>query len=1520
MSIAGIYSNRGDNYQTLIAFDFALTILSEPEYQWLEIDSTTELVDDVIVGKSDGSFICCQCKKNQTDFKAWSITDLASELVKASSTLAANEQAKVHFYSRSDFGVVAKLREYSTLCGDEREYHKHLTKKNKKANTDLAELLAAQSLSLSTYEFLLRISFVTSPDFESMERLLHERLRGIASNSKAAYDAIWTCLDKLGGRMDSSNLATSSQHRLTKDDLNEILRLAGALPLPSVSISHVRTTFAETSAIGRSWHRDIGGQRISNPVVGDILAAIDAKKRAILLTGLPGSGKTCVMLDLQEELEQRAQFRTDFVPLFIQSREFADLATAEDRQAQGLAEQWVEQAALFAEDARVVVVLDSLDVLSIAREHSVLTYFLAQIDRLLLVPNVTVVTACREFDRNFDRRIAARQWDCEFECLPLNWDVDVAPLLGNLGIDLTSIDLPTRELIRNPRELELFVELAQRDGSFNVVTSHSLAQRYLDEVVQPDPELGLEAIGAIEAIADEMLKSRSLSIPRQRFSASQGILRRLQSLNLLQDTHDGKLMFGHQTLLDVLVISGAMRKGIKLHEFIQGLPPVPFVRPSIRSFVAQLARGERRELRKQLRAVLMGDAAFQIRRLIGQSIAQEPPQDGDWPLLRNLRDEHREVFQAIYSEASSKNWHQFWLKHLVPALIEMKDVDGLNAHIRRVQAWVNEDAQGVVDFWMNALDLDWLDSDSIADRLAFTLSDVKTENLHLVVPLLERLLKRPSPEHSPLGRVIARCIGVDAIDDTYLWRYIVGDIYDDVVVKYHFDSKLHCQPHEFGDRGANFLLQRMVKSTVLLDLAVQEVERWSEIKSAHYGGSRIGYRTGFLRDTSYYDAHSETDRQHVDSERILFDAIEAAILEHARRHSLWWRENRERLCFSHEGALCYLAILAITNSPQPNIELIGGLLCDRNLLEFDLSFELSALIREGFVYLDRTTQDAVMEIVQVIWDEHEADKKERLWVLKARAEYVAAIPCYLRSPESQAVLDAYEQTYGTFIREPSIEMRGGTVSAPFSFEVFLNVGDSGVVRLLAHYVGHPEDFNELLLGGEREVGWQLQQASSRDPLRFSKLLEANWTDLGADFRDSIMDGVVAHLAHRYGSLRPDDGWTPIDEPDGFILADRVLSELESHPHHWKLNRFAAKALEASAHIINDAKNARRIVLLAIPFVEFQEASNLHGDSVDLLTDGINKASGIAAESLMILTSKMLEYDIDSPGILSSTLRRFAEHEDPAIRTMVLRRLPYIKSRIPELGWELLRRATQPGVVHWPTVERCMYYSYRDEFRELTPLLESAKRGGDKQGIECWARISALSALVGHIDLSTLTNTLKELDVKEAWQGAASVWANTENIARYREQCLAGIDAGLKAGAQCATAVAERVRGIFREGIVPTPVPIEIIGLYFEALKIEDELHGAFGLHAWLNGISQRDPELALAATEIYLTYLSSDNQFFYDYENRLAQLMTRLFAEAEEREESDDGAMLKRVVAVQDSMLALGEGFIGDWLKAAERL
>ncbi|MEA1933429.1 MAG: hypothetical protein U9N60_03215 [Thermodesulfobacteriota bacterium] len=91
--------------------------------------------------------------------------------------------------------------------------------------------------------------------------------------------------------------------------------------------------------------------------------------------------------------------------------------------------------------------------------------------------------------------------------------------------------------------------------------------------------------------------------------------------------------------------------------------------------------------------------------------------------------------------------------------------------------------------------------------------------------------------------------------------------------------------------------------------------------------------------------------------------MEAAILNHAKTHSDWWQVNRERLCFNHEGALRYFAILACITKPEDNIDLIGRILRDKDMLESDLSFELGTLMQAAFIYLDTPRQDAVMACI-----------------------------------------------------------------------------------------------------------------------------------------------------------------------------------------------------------------------------------------------------------------------------------------------------------------------------------------------------------------------------------------------------------------------------------------------------------------------------------------------------------------------------------------------------------------------------
>ena len=236
------------------------------------------------------------------------------ELDKAIRLLANEKNTEVRFYSRNNFGDLAKLKEHRSTQHDEASYRASLSTKLEAVDHALSSLLNKSAPSVSVFEFLSRTSFVTTEEFDGMETILRERLRGMVSNPDLAFNALWTRLDQLGARMGGDGMSDAVQHRLTRDELESIIRNAGALLVPPMNLVEIRASFSSTSAIGRSWRREIAGKRILTPIVNELLAAIDSENRSILLTGFPGSGKTCAMLELQEVLSSQTKFIVNAVP------------------------------------------------------------------------------------------------------------------------------------------------------------------------------------------------------------------------------------------------------------------------------------------------------------------------------------------------------------------------------------------------------------------------------------------------------------------------------------------------------------------------------------------------------------------------------------------------------------------------------------------------------------------------------------------------------------------------------------------------------------------------------------------------------------------------------------------------------------------------------------------------------------------------------------------------------------------------------------------------------------------------------------------------------------------------------------------------------------------------------------------------------------------------------------------------------------------------------------------------------
>jgi hypothetical protein len=93
----------------------------------------------------------------------------------------------------------------------------------------------------------------------------------------------------------------------------------------------------------------------------------------------------------------------------------------------------------------------------------------------------------------------------------------------------------------------------------------------------------------------------------------------------------------------------------------------------------------------------------------------------------------------------------------------------------------------------------------------------------------------------------------------------------------------------------------------------------------------------------------------------------------------------------------------------------------------------------------------------------------------------------------------------------------------------------------------------------------------------------------------------------------------------------------------------------------------------------------------------------------------------------------------------------------------------------------------------------------------------------------------------------------------------------------------------------------------------------YGLSKWLITLSKQQPEQALEMALYYVRSVKENGESIFDHDGQYPRLLTCLVREAEETEVSDGGAMLRKVLELQDLLAGVGIEGIEEWLSVAER-
>ena len=574
MSLPGKRSTQGDEYQLRVALHWLIRLLEDNSICCIQVESSglpghdyLVTVDDVVVLYKDGHVCFIQAKKNQPQHRHWSLSDsiLRAELRKARDQLETKEDSEVRFYSRSPFGELKALAEGCRSYPDYPAFTRDAPRTLREPLERLATTLHRSEPD--AYTLAQRFRFGPTNEFDDWDRQNHKDLDQIVPQAQVAVKVLERYLGT-----HQANLR-DSRHTITRPDVLAELDKHGLRPTPKRGEAEILSAFSMASRIGRNWLRTVAGQQISRAELPRLVELIDRGSRTILLTDRPGSGKTCLLLDLADHIEQS----TPWGLLFIKGDQFADVETDADLVDRGLPQDIVGQCARLATFRKVVVLIDSLDVLSLSRRHGALKVFLGLMDRLERVDGVTVVTACRDFDLQYDPLLRGRQWEHTVPLEPLDFETVVEPFLRNWGIDPRSISAEFRKLLQLPQNLRLFEKLARVHAPRHLVSAYELYECFLDEIVAKDSQLGDKALGPLQHMAEHLMEQRTQTYSKVAFKADDTVIQRLISQEILFEPSPGTLVFSHMTLADSLIVRTFLAQNKTLAEFILERPPLPFL-------------------------------------------------------------------------------------------------------------------------------------------------------------------------------------------------------------------------------------------------------------------------------------------------------------------------------------------------------------------------------------------------------------------------------------------------------------------------------------------------------------------------------------------------------------------------------------------------------------------------------------------------------------------------------------------------------------------------------------------------------------------------------------------------------------------------------------------------------------------------------------------------------------------------------------------------------------------------------
>ncbi|MCE5226658.1 MAG: hypothetical protein LLG05_12475, partial [Porphyromonadaceae bacterium] len=1160
-------------------------------------------------------------------------------------------------------------------------------------------------------------------------------------------------------------------------------------------------------------------------------------------------------------------------------------------------------------------IIDSLDVLSCQRDHAALNFFLKLIDQLQIIQNVTVVAACREFDLKYDPRLRDRKWNVEIKLKDFDFQNTVLPILNKLDVNVEQLNPDLKELLCIPQNLSLFEKVSGYKGVFDVRTTYDLNNAFIDYTLRQDTDIEEQVFEKIFSIADKLLKEREHSFSKSVINIDEYTLHSLVSKGVLNEEADGKIGFSHQTLFDNFVAGNALKKGVALSELILEHPPLPFYRPSVRSYLFFVRSQSFKSFSRNIRETLSNNGiAYHFKRLVVETYAEMIPVNDDWNLVRWMFLNQNDLFKRFFWTLKSSHWFDLIVNTWYPFLSQQPDSDEWRSALtRKLDIWMNIYPNEIVEIWNNALKEDW--GRNNVWIICHNLTRFKHYHVDGLKDLVYTLKDYNNTDSHFMGSIY--CNYIEATGDGYeiLWDWMTRDISIKEMNTRSKENKLHCDSHDLKD--GDFLKKHLINSEEFLNLVLKSLLDW--VESSYYW-KEDGLTCKLLEYTSIPYRISHFGSISIKNISILMQAVEEALLNHARTNSEWWKKEEAKLGKSKELAIRYILIKAYLENIEINLDGITTQLLDKKLYESgELNYELGLLINKSFHLLPGQIQDNIMIVIENLFSGHtEQEEHFKNWYDRVRFELFMRIPTCFRAESVNDFIDKLIPQFGYYAPSRKIYSRGGIVYSPVSAEILDKLSIEALYSLFSYYKDydghsfHPADGNS---GGIEELSRTISSLAKNNPAKYIKIANnPKFDEFSNSITKAILEGIGSHISCRLGKVN-DNGYKPISPlPDINDIARHLLDAIEIKHSSFQNDITYARMIEICIDALPTQEDLERVIKLLIPLsihsdpdgkrLNIQRLNDNKVTPDDIATNSINCTRGVVANSAIEVLNKSLDMGIKPFESIISIIEQLANDKAQEVRAALLWGLPYTGYKSKELGWQIFNIIfNKKHTLLWVLAERFLYYQYHENFEMVKPCLDRIKNEAINEAGATWGRLSALCMIQGYSNQQDFFKELKEIDKKDVWDGALSVFIanlerNPDGLCQesFRE-FIKGNKIQKEFGHQIDRAFSLDEKGKF--------INVVTGKLFINSLTLDDDKTP--NMHSFIDWIEYQatiNPTEALELCESLLLKLQSfDSKPVLWHSKPLISTLTTILREADEM---DDLGLINRAVRLQDQFLLMG--------------